>query len=126
MLPGVYSVDERKYTILSTVVVRKSGTVEGEMPMEKKLFCDVLVIGGGVAGMRAAVAAQHSGASVVLAVKGNIGACGASAYTVTELPMADCVRRTARTDIMRILYRPAGGCVMRKWYGRLWKMHRGR
>ena len=84
MLPGVYSVDERKYTILSTVVVRKSGTVEGEMPMEKKLFCDVLVIGGGVAGMRAAVAAQHSGASVVLAVKGNIGACGASAYTVTE------------------------------------------
>lgn len=52
--------------------------------MEKKLFCDVLVVGGGVAGMRAAAAARQKGARVVLAVKGKIGACGASAYTVTE------------------------------------------
>lgn len=52
--------------------------------MEKMLFCDVLVIGGGAAGMRAAAAAQQKGAGVILAVKGKIGACGASAYTVTE------------------------------------------
>lgn len=52
--------------------------------MEKRISCDVLVVGAGVAGMRAAVAAQQSGAKVVLAVKGKIGTSGASAYTVTE------------------------------------------
>lgn len=52
--------------------------------MEERLHCDVLVIGGGVGGMRAAVSAQRAGASVVLAVKGRIGRSGASAYTVTE------------------------------------------
>lgn len=52
--------------------------------MYKKIYCDVLVVGAGVAGMRAAVAAQSNGAQVVLAVKGKIGHSGASAYTVTE------------------------------------------
>lgn len=52
--------------------------------MEQTKCCDVLVIGAGVAGMRAAVAAQDSGARVILAVKGTIGASGASCYTVTE------------------------------------------
>ena len=52
--------------------------------MEQTKYCDVLVIGAGVAGMRAAVAAQDSGARVILAVKGTIGASGASCYTVTE------------------------------------------
>lgn len=52
--------------------------------MEQTKCCDVLVIGAGVAGMRAAVAAQDNGARVILAVKGTIGASGASCYTVTE------------------------------------------
>lgn len=52
--------------------------------MDRKIECDVLVVGAGVAGMRAAVAAQQKGARVVLIVKGRIGTCGASAYTVTE------------------------------------------
>ena len=52
--------------------------------MEQTKCCDVLVIGAGVAGMRAAVAAQDSGARVILAVKGTIGGSGASCYTVTE------------------------------------------
>lgn len=52
--------------------------------MENMRTCDVLVIGAGVAGMRAAVAAQQAGARVILAVKGHIGTSGASCYTVTE------------------------------------------
>lgn len=52
--------------------------------MEERMNCDVLVIGAGVAGMRAAVAAQQSGARVIVAVKGRIGHSGASSYTVTE------------------------------------------
>jgi len=56
----------------------------GVIGMERILACDVLVIGAGVAGMRAAVAAQQKGVKVVLAAKGKIGASGASCYTVTE------------------------------------------
>lgn len=52
--------------------------------MEQTKRCDVLVIGAGVAGMRATVAAQNSGAHVILAVKGTVGTSGASCYTVTE------------------------------------------
>lgn len=52
--------------------------------MEKMFKCDVLVVGAGAAGMRAAVAAQQCGASVIVAVKGHIGSSGASCYTVTE------------------------------------------
>lgn len=52
--------------------------------MKKILNCDVLVVGAGVAGMRAAVAAQEQGVDVIVAVKGRIGASGASCYTVTE------------------------------------------
>ncbi|MCL5961903.1 MAG: FAD-dependent oxidoreductase, partial [Chloroflexi bacterium] len=42
------------------------------------LDCDVLVIGGGVAGVRAALAALEAGASVVLACKGPVARSGAS------------------------------------------------
>lgn len=52
--------------------------------MCRRMECDVLVAGGGVAGMRAAVAAQQSGVSVIMTVKGRIGRSGASAYTLTE------------------------------------------
>ncbi|XCP85607.1 FAD-binding protein [Roseburia hominis] len=52
--------------------------------MNKTMNCDVLVVGAGAAGMRAAVAAQQQGASVILAVKGRVGSSGASCYKVTE------------------------------------------
>ena len=52
--------------------------------MKERLSCDVLVVGAGVCGMRAAESASAAGASVILAVKGKIGSSGASAYTVTE------------------------------------------
>jgi len=45
---------------------------------------DVLVVGGGVAGMRAALEAQRRGAAVVVALKGCVGSSGASTYRVTE------------------------------------------
>jgi fumarate reductase (CoM/CoB) subunit A len=59
-------------------------SADGGRKMTKALTCDVLVVGAGVAGMRAAVAAQQRGAKVVIAVKGKIGASGASSFTVTE------------------------------------------
>ena len=59
-------------------------SADREVHMEQTKRCDVLVIGAGVAGMRAAVAAQNSGAHVILAVKGTVGTSGASCYTVTE------------------------------------------
>jgi fumarate reductase (CoM/CoB) subunit A len=59
-------------------------SADGGNEMNKVINCDVLVIGAGVAGMRAAVAAQQRGARVVIAVKGKVGASGASSYTVTE------------------------------------------
>ena len=50
----------------------------------KKFICDVLVVGAGVAGVRAALAAQENNASVLLAVKGKMGKSGASTFRVTE------------------------------------------
>lgn len=42
---------------------------------------DVLVIGGGLAGLRAAIAARESGADVVIIVKGKLGRSGSSAIS---------------------------------------------
>lgn len=42
---------------------------------------NVLVIGGGLAGMRAAIAARESGATVVIIVKGKLGRSGSSAIS---------------------------------------------
>lgn len=50
----------------------------------KTYNCHVLVIGGGVAGMRAVVAAQQLPVSIIQIVKGKIGFSGASTFTVTE------------------------------------------
>lgn len=38
---------------------------------EEKLTCDVLCIGGGIAGLMAAIRASEAGASVVVAEKSN-------------------------------------------------------
>lgn len=46
---------------------------------------DVLVIGGGGAGARAALSAAESGARVVLALKGFLGTSGATAYRVASV-----------------------------------------
>lgn len=45
------------------------------------LETDVLVIGGGLAGLRAATAAREAGAQVAIAVKGKLGRSGCSAMT---------------------------------------------
>ena len=46
---------------------------------------DVLVIGGGGAGARAALSAAESGARVVVALKGVLGSSGATAYRVSSI-----------------------------------------
>ncbi|WP_051630319.1 FAD-binding protein [Afifella pfennigii] len=45
------------------------------------LKTDILIVGGGLAALRAAIAARAAGASVTLAVKGKLGKSGASAMT---------------------------------------------
>ncbi|MHB1654228.1 MAG: FAD-binding protein [Desulfitobacteriaceae bacterium] len=47
--------------------------------------CDVLVIGGGAASVRAAIEANDRGASVALVMKGEFGTSGASAYRIAEM-----------------------------------------
>lgn len=44
----------------------------------KKLDCDVLVVGGGAAGVRAAIAASAAGARVIMVLKGVLGLDGSS------------------------------------------------
>ncbi len=46
--------------------------------VQRNLTCDVLIVGSGGAGLRAACAAAEQGASVVLASKGKIGRSGAT------------------------------------------------
>ncbi len=48
------------------------------MPQERVVETDVLVIGGGMGGMTAALKARERGASVVLADKGYTGKSGAT------------------------------------------------
>jgi len=50
----------------------------------ERVTTDVLVIGGGGAGARAAIEASDHGASVVMALKGQLGRSGATAYPVAE------------------------------------------
>lgn len=52
--------------------------MKGEM-----IKTDVLVVGGGLAALRAAVAAREAGARVVVAVKGKLGKSGSSANTTS-------------------------------------------
>ena len=46
--------------------------------VERLIATDVLVIGGGGAGFRAAIAARQTGARVLLLSKGPLARCGAS------------------------------------------------
>lgn len=48
--------------------------------MKKKVTCDVLVIGGGIAACFAAIKAKEAGASVIMADKGYVGRSGQSPY----------------------------------------------
>jgi succinate dehydrogenase/fumarate reductase flavoprotein subunit len=48
------------------------------MNVDKRVDADVLVIGGGGAALRAAVAAHDAGARVIVALKGALGRCGAT------------------------------------------------
>jgi len=48
------------------------------MDIERIIDADVLVIGGGGAACRAALAAVEAGAKTVLALKGRLGSCGAT------------------------------------------------
>lgn len=53
--------------------------------MEQTINTDVLVIGGGGAGLRAAIAAADCGVQVLLVSKRKIGIAGATAYPVAEM-----------------------------------------
>ncbi len=50
----------------------------------EKIWTDVLVIGGGGAGARAAIEASDQGAAVRLILKGRLGSSGATAYPAAE------------------------------------------
>jgi succinate dehydrogenase/fumarate reductase flavoprotein subunit len=58
--------------------------------------CDVLVIGGGLAGMEAALEASRLGARVVIASEQKVGRSGNSviAEAGTPLPSATAIRET--------------------------------
>ena len=49
------------------------------METMRALRTDVLILGGGLAALRAAVAAREAGAAVTMAVKGKAGQSGSSA-----------------------------------------------
>ena len=51
----------------------------------RKIDTDVLIVGSGGAALRAALAAQESGAEVLIASKGEIGKSGATYFSVAEL-----------------------------------------
>jgi fumarate reductase (CoM/CoB) subunit A len=69
------------------------------------LETDVLVVGAGLAGLRAAAAARAEGARVAVAVKGKLGRSGCSAMTTAgyaaALPGADDSFQTYATDTLR-------------------------
>ena len=46
--------------------------------------CDVLVVGGGGAGLRAAIEADACGANVILLTKGKLGASGVTATACSD------------------------------------------
>ncbi len=71
---------------------------------------DLLVIGGGPAGLMAAIRAGELGARVVVAEKGNTKRSGCGSAGTTTLS-ATSLSFTARTlsPSSRVLYQPAGG-----------------
>jgi len=60
--------------------------LQGELrAMDEIIDSDVLVIGAGGAGLRAALEASGKSANVVVVVKGSLGSSGATAYGVSEM-----------------------------------------
>ena len=53
--------------------------------MQLKIKTDVLIIGGGGSGLRAAIAAADCGVQVMLVSKRKVGIAGATAYPVAEM-----------------------------------------
>ena len=51
----------------------------------EKIHCDVLVIGGGGAGLAAAISAARQGVDVMIVSKGESGKSGATYYDVAEI-----------------------------------------
>lgn len=72
----------------------------GELP--SKLSADVVVVGGGPAGMCAAVAAAREGASVILVEQS--GCCGGMATNGLVGPFMTCYDRKGETMIIRGLF----------------------
>lgn len=52
--------------------------------MPNMMRTDVMIVGGGTAGARAAISAADAGASVLLVCKGTLGACGASTVPIAD------------------------------------------
>ena len=73
------------------------------MAENTRIQCDVLVIGGGMAGLAAAVSAAEEGADVVLASLGEAGKSGATYYDVAEIGAlnAPCA---CETDSAQVFY----------------------
>jgi succinate dehydrogenase/fumarate reductase flavoprotein subunit len=75
--------------------------------MPKELKTDVLIIGGGCAGLRAAITARKKGSEVCLVSKGMIGGGSATAYldhlvefTALGVSLNDTDRKDYETDLM--------------------------
>jgi succinate dehydrogenase/fumarate reductase flavoprotein subunit len=87
-------------------------------PHSLQIEADVLVIGGGLAGCWAAVAAVRDGASVVLAEKGY---CGTSGVTATAGPGHWWVPPdpNARAEAINRRYSASGGLADQRWMARI-------
>jgi len=57
---------------------KKAKNMENELQEVKPFATDVLIIGGGGAGFRAAIGAREKGAKVILTSKGSLARSGAS------------------------------------------------
>jgi succinate dehydrogenase/fumarate reductase flavoprotein subunit len=86
-----------------------------------QIEADVLVIGGGLAGCWAAIAAAREGASVVLAEKGY---CGTSGVTATAGPGHWWVPPdpNARAEAINRRYNASGGLADQRWMARILDM----
>lgn len=79
------------------------------MPESDNLFCDVLVIGSGIAGLKASLEAQAEGLSVIVVSKGPAGRQNSSFYAGGLLrPNPEEVRSVTgyETGIQKYLYNP--------------------
>ena len=71
--------------------------------IKKKFVCDVLVVGGGVAGFSAAVASSRCGVNVILAEQG--GYLGGTATAGLVAPFMTCYDAKGKTQIIRGIFK---------------------